>query len=249
MSQSGRGEDMTEAEIVAASGIGGTILGVVIGSLSAFLNTRSQLKARGLDLQEQFAHEDKEKVIARRIERRSSYLSPIGQEILSIAKAAHSIEKNMSELVKWSGGDNIVWSYSPASAHLEAVREPEQRISQSLDTIEILRPQNTDDRFFGFMRQTIALSDQVLIDVAEIRSMRDRHGEGDFSYKVGRVSALLNVETVSLTGRPTNLEENPNKQIQYQCMRILEMVTALFESIRLCNKRIEDLLSGTEEKM
>ena len=119
------GGKMTDALWIAIIGILGTLAAALMGALFAYLSLKSQNKSRALEMEKQFAnrslemekqfaHEDK-KIIANRI-KKGLYLDPIYQEIISISKYSHLIEKNLSDINHWSRLDSVLWQYEQVSS-------------------------------------------------------------------------------------------------------------------------------------
>lgn len=213
---------MTEAMWVAIVGISGTIVGTILGGLLTYWNTKAQIRSRTNELRQQFEHERKEKQIAKLIERRASYLNPIGQHLQSITSSAHAIEKSLRDLVFMCGSDDtIAWADSRSPVVLHDITNCVKAISGDMDGIEMLRVQVTDSQLLTLMRNTLHLGENVSKEFQKLVGMRIEHAEG-------------------------HVGDKPNKEISDQCTHILNMTIELFESIRESNKRIEEILSGIE---
>jgi phage terminase large subunit-like protein len=165
-----------------------------------------------------------------------------------ISKSSHLAEKTLSNVNRWTNLEGVVWQYKQVSHYLDNINEQMGLISKSLDTIEIIVQQNTDEKLFTLIRQIISIADLLVKETNEINNMKIRHGEGEFDYKTNSITPVFPiVDEIHLTKQPSDLNDEPNKQVAYQSIRCMEITTVLFKNIRQCNKRIEDLLSGVED--
>ena len=217
------GCQVTEAMLVAIVGISGVIIGTVLGGILTYKSTKAQIRARINELHEQFAHERKEKQITRLIERRASYLNPISENLQSITKSVHYIEKKLRDLVFLCGNDETVaWAHPKSGKYLEDMRNSVESVSRYMDNIEMLRTQNTDSQSGDLISNNHALSYEVTSEIYKLSTMQIRHGKGHVS------------------------NEPANKEISYHCTNAFNVSTKVFESIRKSNHRIEAILSGME---
>lgn len=213
---------MTEALWVAIVGIVGTIVGTILGGFLTYLNTKTQNKARVIELQQQFENERKAVQTARLIEKRAPYLGPINEQQQSIISSIHNIEKKLRDLVFACGDDNVIaWADSRTLGYLQDITNSITSISTATDNIEMLRVRNSDRKLAEYLVKTIKLTIDISKETMKLRRLIIKHGE-------------------------SNTGNNPNKEISAQCICVLNLTPKFNENIRECSKRIEEILSGIE---
>jgi hypothetical protein len=223
----------------------GSVSGLIIQGYYARRTTKMQIDARVEEQREQFKFQEGQAQIQRLVDQRARYLTPMKEYLLSITRPAHHLETMLRDLIFMCRDDHIAWADSRSEKCLDQMQEDAASIIGQLEAIEMLRVQNTDSRLASLLQQVVILGSQVSKEISELRSMNYRHAEGDFTDKPLRQMVPLEwVKPFSV--RPSDMNDEPNTQITYQCSHSSEVINALYESLRQSNRRIEEIMSGME---
>jgi len=197
----------------------GTIIGGVIALVAGLLGYVIQGYFSTKNIRLQFEYQQQQTQAERLINVRARYLNPISEHLSSISNSTHLVEKKLRDLVVLSGTEQIAWiSFTGLDDMLDSIKS----ISDSMDSIEKLRPKSNDRQFRSLISKTLTLGDQVSKEISHVSGFQIKHQE---------------------EGGTT---DECDKEISVQCMKTLTLTTDLFESIGKCYGRIEQILSGME---
>jgi hypothetical protein len=215
---------MTDAMLVAILGISGTVITSGLGAFFTYLNLKSQHTLKNNELRQQFEHESKEKQISRLIEKRALYLNLISEYLQAITQNTHILERQLLEIERISKSiDMVAWANSNSKDIIKILENVNNEISKYRNGVEVKRVQITDNRLSDLVNKAMTISSNVIHGIQEYFRLQKKHGDGDY-------------------------EGNPNDEINANTANLRSLSSQLYSSIRECNFRIEEILSGKEEQ-